>query len=136
MSEILAEQAAASSVEVHAKLFRGLADAARLALLLRLRGGPQTAGALAGAVGLSAPNASNHLRCLLECGLVRVEPRGRHNLYRLADPAIVTLLDVSERVLGSAGPLIEACRNYGPPSRRALRLSVPAGTGGPDGEAA
>ena len=114
------------ALETHAKLFRGLADPARLGLLVQLRGGPRSAGELARACGLSPSNASNHLQCLLECGLVRVEPRGRHNLYQLADPELARLLEVSERVLSDgAGPLIEACRNYGPPSRRALRPPLP-----------
>ncbi len=113
----------AVATETHAKFFRGLADPARLGFLLALRDGPRSAGDLALARGLSPSNASNHLQCLLECGLVEVEAQGRQNVYRLADPQVATLLDTSERILNSgAGALIEACRNYGPPSRRALRL--------------
>lgn len=125
MAETFSSAAAppTSSLDLHATLFRGLADPARLALLRALRPGPQPAGELARRCGLSPSNTSNHLQCLLECGLVRVEPRGRHNLYRLADVAVAELLDVSQRLLAtSAGALIEACRNYGAPSRRALRL--------------
>lgn len=124
-----------TALATRAKFFRGLADPARLGFLLQLKGGPRSAGELARDCDLTPSNASNHLRCLLECGLVEVEAQGRQNLYRLADPALGTLLDVSERILStSAGPLIEACRNYGPPSRRALRTSkpesiVPAPTG-------
>lgn len=109
-------------LDLHATLFRGLADPARLALLLHLRRGAQAASELAAVCGLSPSNASNHLQCLLECGLVRVEPRGRHNIYALADPAVAELLDASERALGTGvATLIEACVNYGAPSRRALR---------------
>ena len=113
--------AARPSLEVETKLHRGLADPSRLAILRELRRGPLTAGQLAGLVGLTPPRASNHLRCLLECGLIEIEPRGRFNVYRLADPAIGRLLDASARVLDEVAPLIEACLNYGPPSRRALR---------------
>jgi len=118
----------------HAEFFRGLADPARLGLLLGLRAGPRTAGELARACELSPSNASNHLQCLLECGLVRVEAQGRSNIYELADPAIGELLDSSERLLGTTvGALIEECRSYGPPSRRALRMVSP---GHGDGEIA
>lgn len=110
-----------STIEIEAKLHRGLADPSRLAILRQLRRGSLTAGQIAGLVGLTPPRASNHLRCLLECGLVAMEPRGRYNVYRLADPAVGRLLDASARVLADAGPLIEACLNYGPPSRRSLR---------------
>ncbi len=104
--------------EAAAKLFRGLSDAGRLALLRALRDGPTTAGALATAAGLSPSGASNHLRCLLECGLVTVELAGRNSIYRLADPSIARLLEAGDGVLALVGPLIEACRNYGPPRRR------------------
>ena len=113
-----------SSLEIEAKLHRGLADPSRLAILHELRRGPLTSGQLARLCSLTAPSASNHLGCLLECGLVAIEPRGRYNVYRLADPAVGRLLDASARVLAEVAPLIEACLNYGPPSRRALRHSA------------
>lgn len=131
MTEMLARYLAPALIplDVHATLFRGLADPARLALLRALLECPRAAGELARLCGLSASNASNHLQCLLECGLVRVEPRGRQNLYRLGDPAVAELLDVSQRLLQSGGgSLIEACRNYGAPSRRALRVVARGGT--------
>ncbi len=110
-------------VNIQAKLFRGLADPARLSLLLALKGGPLTAGDLARECALSPSNASNHLQCLLECGLVAVEAHGRQNVYSLADPLIDALLDLGDQIVsGPAGSLIEACRNYGPPSRRKLRV--------------
>lgn len=112
-----------SDIRTHAKLFRGLADPARLSLLVALRRGPSAAGDLARECSLSPSNASNHLQCLLECGLVAVEARGRQNVYALADPLIAGLLGISDQILrGPAGRLIEACRNYGPPSRRQLRV--------------
>ena len=112
-------------LDVHAKLFRGLADPGRLDILLRLRTGPSSAGELARDCGLTASNASNHLRCLLECGLVTLEPNGRRNIYRLADEGIALVLDASRKLLSSpAGVLIRACCNYEPVSRRALRASA------------
>lgn len=112
-------------VDTHAKLFRGLADPARLSLLLALKRGPLAAGELARECALSPSNASNHLQCLLECGLVAVQAQGRQNVYSLADPLIAGLLDLCDQIVeGPAGSLIEACRNYGPPSRRELRVVV------------
>ena len=109
------------SLEIESKLHRGLADPSRLAILRELRRGPLTAGQLASLVGLTPPSASNHLRCLLECGLVAVEPRGRYNVYQVASPAVGRLLDASTRVLADVASSIEACLNYGPPNRRGLR---------------
>lgn len=119
----------ATPLDVHAKLFRGLADPGRLGILLRLRTGPSSAGELARDCGLTASNASNHLRCLLECGLVTLEAHGRQNIYRLADAGIAMVLDASSAVLSSpAGSLIKACCNYDSVSRRSLRASAEGGT--------
>ena len=119
---MVATDGAGTHLELMAKFFRGLGDPARLGLLVQLRGGEQAAGELARRCGLSPSNASNHLQCLLECGLVEVESRGRLNFYRLADTALIAVLDATEALLGRrTGALIEACQNYGPPSRRALR---------------
>lgn len=111
----------ATPLAVETKLFQGLADPARLRILFALRAGPMAPGELAAELGLTASNASNHLLCLLECGLVSVESHGRHNVYRLADPAVDRLLDAGTALLEVVRSAIEACLNYGPPSRRALR---------------
>ena len=113
-----------SPVELEAKLFSGLADPKRLALLRLLVGGPRTAGELARAAQVSPSSASNHLRCLLECGLVAVESDGPFNRYRLADVGVGGLLLGAEQLVGRVGSEIEACLNYGPPSRRALRSAA------------
>jgi len=118
----------AAPLAVETKLFRGLADPARLRILLALRAGPMSAGELARALGLTSSNTSNHLLCLLECGLLSVETRGRHNVYRLADPAVDRLLAAGTALLDIVGPAIEECLNYGPPSRRALRAGADVGT--------
>jgi DNA-binding transcriptional ArsR family regulator len=49
---------------------RALADPTRLAVVERLSTGPQRAGELAAAAGLSAPAMSKHLRVLLRAGVV------------------------------------------------------------------
>ena len=61
-----------------AKFFRGLAEPSRLAILEALLDGPRTVSQIVVATGLSQPNASAHLGCLRDCGLVVREPRGRH----------------------------------------------------------
>jgi DNA-binding transcriptional ArsR family regulator len=120
-----------SAVELEAKLFRGLGDARRLVLLRLLVSGPRTAGDLARLAQLSPSGASNHLRCLLECGLVLVESDGRFNRYRLADVGVAGLLLGAEQLLSRVAREIEACLNYGPPSRRALRARPVAHAGRP-----
>lgn len=114
------------ALELEAKLFSGLADRKRLELLRLLQGGPRLAGELAHEAGLTSSGASNHLRCLLECGLVSVESDGRFNRYRLAEDGVNGWLREAEQRLARVRHGIEACHYYGPPSRRALRRNAGA----------
>lgn len=98
---------------LRARLFRGLADPSRLAILEALRGGPLHVGAIVAATGLTQPNVSNHLRCLGGCGLVRAEPRGRFVHYRLADGRVAGLLLLAEELLAGVARGVGACGTYG-----------------------
>ena len=62
--------------------------------------------------GLSQPNTSNHLACLLECGLVVREQQGRFAVYSLADERIAALLRLADEVLGTHAAQIAACTHY------------------------
>ena len=99
-------------IEVQAKLFRGLADPSRLSILEALRAGPLSVGALVTATGLSQPNASNHLRCLSECGLVIGEQKGRYVHYRLSDPRIDQLIGSAGELLASTAQALSRCDRY------------------------
>jgi DNA-binding transcriptional ArsR family regulator len=95
-----------------AKLLRGLGDPSRLRVLETLRDRPLSAGAIVDRTGLSQPNASMHLHCLAECGLVTWERTGKFVHYRIADRRVVRLLDQTRELLLHVGPLIEACPRY------------------------
>lgn len=99
-------------VAQQAKLFRGLADPSRLAILESLRLGTLSVNEIVVATGLSQPNASNHLRCLSECGLVAGEPRGRFVYYRLTDPRIDELLALAGKLLEGTAGSVDSCENY------------------------
>ncbi len=106
------------SIENKAKLFRGLADPARLRVLEMLRGGPHCVTDLLKVTGLLQPNLSMHLACLRDCGLVRARRKGRFVHYELADPAITSLLSSGEAVLKRIAAQIEACPRYQVNGRR------------------
>jgi len=99
------------------KLFRGLADRSRLAVLEALRDGPLSVGQIVARTGLTQSNASMHLACLTECGLIAGARRGRFVEYAIADKRVVKLLDQAEELLLQVGPLIDACRRYRSPAR-------------------
>ena len=73
---------------------QALADPTRLAVVERLSAGPQRAGELAAATGVSAPAMSKHLRVLLRTGLVEDERSAedaRVRLFRLRPESVVGL---------------------------------------------
>ena len=95
-----------------AKLFRGFADPSRLAILEALRSGEKTVSELVTATSLSQPNASGHLACLKDCGLVASHQEGRSVYYALADPRVDAVLRDAEGILSEVGARIYACTRY------------------------
>lgn len=84
--------------DVMNRLGRALADPTRSRILLRLLDGPSYPALLAGELGLTRTNVSNHLACLRGCGIVAAVPEGRRTRYEIADPhltrALESLVDV------------------------------------------
>ena len=100
------------ALNLKAKLFRGLADPSRLAIVEALRDGPKTVGELVLAIGLSQPNTSSHLACLKDCGLVTSRPEGRRVRYTLADARMEGVLRMVEDVLADVAAQVYACTRY------------------------
>ena len=99
-------------VQVAARLFHGLSDPTRLAILLALLEGERPVREIVGVVGTSQSNVSNHLACLRECGLVVDRPGERRQVfYAIAHPAVVDLLLASERLLADNGHQVQLCEN-------------------------
>jgi DNA-binding transcriptional ArsR family regulator len=68
-----------------------LADPTRRRMVEQLSRGPSTVGELAGALPVSRPAVSQHLRVLLEAGLVSYRSQGTRNVYRLEPAGFDTL---------------------------------------------
>jgi DNA-binding transcriptional ArsR family regulator len=107
-----AKPAAPADVEVKAKLFRGLGDPSRLAILEALRDKPMTVSDVVRRTRLSQPNASMHLNCLWCCGLVDREAVGRYTVYRLANRKMLRILEAAQEVLETVHERIEECARY------------------------
>lgn len=75
-----------------ATVFDVVADATRRRMLDLLREKPRSVGELAGALGLTQPGTSKHLRVLRDAGLVRVRPERQTRWYELR-PAPLAELD-------------------------------------------
>ena len=100
-------------------LFHGLADPSRLRILEALTDGSRRVSDIVEATGLSQPNASMHLACLFDCGLVDRERRGREVHYRLA-AGVAPLLRAADALLDRAGDRISGCERYGAGRARAV----------------
>jgi DNA-binding transcriptional ArsR family regulator len=80
-----------------------LADERRARILLALGDGRALpASVLAGEAGVAASTASEHLAKLVEAGLLKVEPHGRHRYFRLAGPQVGELLETLARLAPAA----------------------------------
>lgn len=95
-----------------AKLFRGLGDTTRLSILEILRAGESTTSEIVEKTGQSQSNISNHLSCLLDCGLVTNRREGRHIFYRLTDSRVAKLLEEGDGILVEVARGIYECVNY------------------------
>lgn len=106
----------AQSLALKAKLFRGFSDPSRLSILEALRDDARSVGELVEITGLSQSNVSNHLACLLDCGLVLREPQGRRVIYRLADERVGTLLGLADELLEEVAQGLYVCPRYEAPA--------------------
>lgn len=82
-----------------ARLFRALAEPARLSLVHCLADGPHRVGELSTHLGLAQSTVSGHLSVLKNTGLVDSTPDGRATLYRLSNSALDELLRAGERLI-------------------------------------
>ena len=102
----------AQSLALKAKLFRGFSDPSRLAILEAVRRAPRSVTEIVEISGLTQSNVSNHLSCLLDCGLVEREQRGRFAFYRLADARVRQLLALGDEILTDVARGVYVCPRY------------------------
>lgn len=98
-----------------AKMFRGLGDPTRLSILESLREREKSTSEVVADVGQSQSNVSNHLACLLDCGLVKNRRQGRNIYYSLNDKKVANLLEESDAILARIARGIYECVNYEQP---------------------
>jgi ArsR family transcriptional regulator len=84
---------------LQADVLKTLASPRRLEIIHRLAEGPRDVTRLADELGISQPNASQHLAVMRSAGIVEAERNGREVIYRLADPDVVTACGIMRGVL-------------------------------------
>jgi DNA-binding transcriptional ArsR family regulator len=106
-----------------ARVAAAIADATRARVLARLLDGRlHTAGELAAHAGVTAATMSAHLKLLVDEGLARVRPQGRHRYFGLADGDVAHALEALLRVADGrdAEPAADL-RRWQKPEMRGLR---------------
>ncbi len=106
-----------------ARVAAAIADPTRARTLARLLDGRlHTAGELAAHAGVGAATMSAHLKLLVDEGLARVRPQGRHRYFGLADGDVAHALEALLRVADGreAGPAADLKR-WQKPEMRGLR---------------
>lgn len=68
---------------IQSDAFMAIADSNRRYLLEELRRGPKTVGELADGLPISRPAVSQHLKVLLDTGLVQAQSRGTRRIYAI-----------------------------------------------------
>ncbi len=84
---------------LQAEILKTLAQPRRLEILHRLADGPCEVRRLATDLGISQPNASQHLAVLRAAGLVEAERDGRDVRYRITDPDVIRACGIMRSVL-------------------------------------
>lgn len=102
------------SIRARARYFRVLGDPTRLRLLEALLEGEHTVSELIALVGAPQSRVSNHLACLKWCGLATAERRGREVVYRVSDPRIRAVLELSRELSQEHCDLLASCPRIGP----------------------
>jgi DNA-binding transcriptional ArsR family regulator len=82
--------------------FDALGDSNRRAIVELLRAGGRTVGEIAGALPISRPAVSRHLRLLKNAGLVIDEPCGTRRMYRLHTQGVEAVHAYLTQVWGEA----------------------------------
>jgi DNA-binding transcriptional ArsR family regulator len=90
------------------EFFRALSNQTRFSIVQLLRSKPHYVNEMAEKLGLEQSRVSHNLACLLNCGFVEWEWRGKNKVYRInyLQPVLAGI----EKHLGSYAPALNRCR--------------------------
>lgn len=99
-------------LHLEAKLFKGLSDPSRLAILESLQEKSKTVSEIVDQTQLSQPSVSMHLSCLLGCGLVRNRKEGRNSYYEISGNEIKTVISAAQKIITQHSKEMYECAQY------------------------
>ncbi|WP_029214636.1 ArsR/SmtB family transcription factor [Kallotenue papyrolyticum] len=96
--------------QLDARLFQGLADPIRVAILELLLSGERNVSEIVAALGLAQSRISNHLACLRWCGLVATRREGLRVYYRISDERVRQILTLGRALAQEHAAALQSCR--------------------------
>lgn len=96
--------------ELLGDFFGIFANAARMRIFCCLNDGPFTVSQIARNVGITLPNASQHLRLMRQMGAVKAIRAGQRVYYHLADERLIQAADLIGRVIEERQPMRHGCK--------------------------
>jgi DNA-binding transcriptional ArsR family regulator len=99
-------------LQAEAKLFKGFGDPSRLSILEAILDKPLTVSEIVTETKLSQPNASIHLACLLDCGLVKKEKDGRNVSYQLSGDEAKKVIKAARKIISQHSKEMFDCTRY------------------------
>jgi len=102
-------QVSKKNMRMYELFLRALSNETRLSVLRLLRTGPKSVNAIGEELGFEQSRVSHNLKCLLNCGFVQVEQRGKMRVYRLNEETIASLFDTIDRHVRMFGERLETC---------------------------
>jgi ArsR family transcriptional regulator, cadmium/lead-responsive transcriptional repressor len=98
------------ATDLVAKYFRGLGDPLRLQILELLRREEElSVSELVERLRVPQPKVSNHLACLRWCGFIEARREGRTVFNRIADPRVLSMLELAASLLEDNADHVAAC---------------------------
>jgi len=113
--------------QLYREFFRALSNPTRFAIVQLLRERPHYVGEMVDKLTLEQSRVSHNLGCLLNCGFVKWEWRGKNKVYRL-HPDLRPILNAIDKHLGHYACAFERCQVLENESRPVVIVARPAET--------
>jgi len=94
---------------LHRLFFKAFSNQTRLEIISLLRKKPLTVTEICKKTGFEQSRVSHNLRCLENCGFVKVTPEGNFRKYELDSETIAPIVDLFEKHIQKYKKRLESC---------------------------
>jgi len=98
---------------IHRLFFKAFSNATRLAIIQTLRHRPLTVTEICNKTGFEQSRVSHNLKCLENCGFVKVTQKGNFRKYELDAETIIPMVDLFEKHIKKYKKRLECCEVIG-----------------------